>query len=91
MPDLILLDGGQGHVNMAAKIAQELGLIVPIVGVAKGSSRKKLELQFADTGKITKEIQKVLDNKLLVKRIMDEAHRFAITFHRKLRRKNALI
>ena len=87
MPDLILLDGGQGHVNMGTKLVQELGLIVPIAGVAKGPTRKKLLVHssgFIDNDRI----QKILDDKNLVKSIMDEAHRFAIAYHRKLRKKN---
>ena len=107
MPDLILLDGGAGHVNMAEKLLrQELGLDVAIVGVAKGPTRKNLKLQMAnskqntiyniqntseiDARNLNDDIRYILQDKLLIKRIMDEAHRFAITFHRKLRGKNAL-
>ena len=107
MPDLILLDGGIGHVNMAEKLLrQELGLDVAIVGVAKGPTRKNLKLQMAnskqntiyniqntseiDARNLNDDIRYILQDKLLIKRIMDEAHRFAITFHRKLRGKNAL-
>ena len=107
MPDLILLDGGTGHVNMAEKLLrQELGLEVAIVGVAKGPTRKNLKLQMANSKQNTiyniqntleinsqnldDDIRYILQDKLLIKQIMDEAHRFAITFHRKLRGKNAL-
>lgn len=96
MPELVLLDGGQGHVNMAEKLLyEELGLAVPIVGVAKGVTRKNLKLQIANSkqypnAKIKNESKSVLQNKLLLKQIMDEAHRFAISFHRKLRRKSYL-
>jgi excinuclease ABC subunit C len=90
MPDLILLDGGVGHVNMADKLLHnELGLAIDIVGVAKGPSRKNLKFEILNL-KLNQEIQNILDNKLLIKNIMDEAHRFAITYHRKLRSKNAL-
>jgi len=107
MPDLILLDGGIGHVNMAEKLLrQELGLDVAIVGVAKGPTRKNLKLQMANSHpkgdqpladnkvpmtQFPKQLQNFLNDKNLVKSIMDEAHRFAITFHRKLRGKNALL
>lgn len=109
MPDLILLDGGAGHVNMATYLLHEqLGLDVAIVGVAKGPTRKKLDYRFSnpektqdtrykiqDIAKIDSEdydmdINQILQDKLLVKAVMDEAHRFAITFHRKLRGKKAL-
>ncbi len=90
MPDLILLDGGIGHVNMAEKLLrQELGLDVAIVGVAKGPTRKNLKFEIRNL-KSNQKIENILNDKNLVKSIMDEAHRFAITFHRKLRRKNAL-
>jgi excinuclease ABC subunit C len=91
MPDLILLDGGLGHLNMAiVLLREEMGLAVPIVGIAKGPTRKKLEIIISKNEKISDDIKKILGNNNLVKSIMDEAHRFAITFHRKLRRKNAL-
>ena len=100
MPDLILLDGGQGHVNMAGDLVRELGLDVLIVGVAKGKTRKNLNFQFPLAGQaisnkilmsqFPKEMQEFLNDKNLVKSIMDEAHRFAISYHRKLRSKNSL-
>ena len=90
MPDLILLDGGMGHLNMAEKLLhEELGLAVNIGAVAKGKERKKLDLRFKIYGS-KNEIKEILNDKDLIKRIMDEAHRFAITYHRKLRRKNFL-
>ncbi len=108
MPDLILLDGGAGHVNMAEELLlKELGLEVAIVGVAKGPTRKNLKLQMAnskqntiyniqntleiDAQNLNDDIRYILQDKLLIKQIMDEAHRFAITFHRKLRGKRALM
>lgn len=92
MPDLILLDGGQGHANMMSELVERLGIDVLVVAVAKGVTRKKLNFQFPISNKIpvshfSKEIRDVLANKNLVKQIMDEAHRFAITFHRKVRGK----
>jgi excinuclease ABC subunit C len=90
-PDLILLDGGIGHLNMAKKILKELGLEIPLVAVAKGPSRKKLKLQMtsaaADSSNLNVQIQKILEDKNLIKSIMDEAHRFAITYHKKVRKK----
>ena len=95
MPELILLDGGQGHANAIGELVVQLGLDVLIVGVAKGKTRKNLNFQFPISNKVPmtqfpKQLQDFLNDKNLVKSIMDEAHRFAITFHRKLRGKNAL-
>ncbi|HEX8974342.1 MAG TPA: excinuclease ABC subunit UvrC [Patescibacteria group bacterium] len=89
MPDLILLDGGQGHLNMATKLLlEEMGLALNIAAVAKGPTRKKLDVRIA--GSVPPSVKYILADQNLLKSIMDEAHRFAITFHRKLRRKNAL-
>ncbi len=109
MPDLILLDGGVGHLNMAEKLLhKELGLIVAIAGVAKGPTRKKLDLRYDANLRIhpvkydkvdaeqfnrvsaNPRIANVLQDDNLIKSIMDEAHRFAIFYHRKLRSKNSL-
>lgn len=91
MPDLILLDGGKGHLNMAEKVLRErLGLDVAIVAIAKGPTRKKLEIRSTRSKTTATEIMNFLNDKDLLKRIMDEAHRFAITYHRKLRGKNIL-
>ena len=94
-PDLIILDGGKGHVNMAVGLLNKLGFVIPIVGVAKGKTRKNLNLQFPISNEFTitefsKEIKNILDDKNLVKNIMDEAHRFAISYHRKVRKDDYL-
>ena len=85
-PDLILLDGGKGHLNMAEKVLAELNLEIPMVAVAKGQDRKKQVL--SRKYKANKEIDNILLNKNLLKNIMDEAHRFAISYHKKLRKKS---
>jgi len=105
-PDLIFLDGGKGHVNMGTKILRELGFTMPLVAVAKGKSRKNLNFQFSifpamsgsrqggdnqfSMTQFSNEIKNILNDKKLVKRIMDEAHRFALRYHRKLRKNNLL-
>ena len=89
-PDLILLDGGKGHVNMGSKILQELSLDIPIVGVAKGPGRKNLKFKILNL-KLDQKIQNILDDNFLVKNIMGEAHRFAISYHKKLRKRNFLV
>lgn len=82
-PGLILLDGGMGHLNMASNLLKSYKFDIPIVSVAKGPDRKKLDLRFKDENKLAR---KIIKNRDLIKRIMDEAHRFAITYHRKVRK-----
>jgi excinuclease ABC subunit C len=83
-PDLILLDGGVGHLNMGEAVLKGLGIKISIAAVAKGPTRKNLEIKSRN---LDKRSQLFLENKNLLKQIMDEAHRFAIGYHRKLRRK----
>ncbi|MFA6383156.1 MAG: GIY-YIG nuclease family protein [Parcubacteria group bacterium] len=93
-PDLILLDGGKGHLFMAERLLQELNLEMPMVTIAKGKSRKNLNFQFSIFNQFSipkfSNLKNIINDKNLIKRIMDEAHRFAITYHKKLRRKNLL-
>ncbi len=85
-PDLVFLDGGLGHLNMAEKLWKELGIDIPIVAVAKGITRKNQELRIKNyESKI--DIEKIIKNRNLIKNITDEAHRFAISYHRKIRGK----
>lgn len=76
LPYLILIDGGKGQVNVVKDVLAEAGLKIPVVGIAKGPKRKKNEF----IGKIPKWV----DEKMLI-RVRDEAHRFALSYHRKLR------
>jgi len=76
LPNLILVDGGKGQVNVVNSVLAECGLRVPVVGVAKGSKRKRNDV----VGKVPRGIEK----KLLIQ-VRDEAHRFAISYHKKLR------
>ncbi|HAV11472.1 MAG TPA: hypothetical protein DCX32_02920 [Candidatus Moranbacteria bacterium] len=94
-PDLVLLDGGQGHLNAIVDLFEVLNFEVAVMSVAKGESRKNLNFQFPISNQIlmskfSKEVMGLLEDKNFVKHIMDEAHRFAIGYHRKLRRKDAL-
>jgi excinuclease ABC subunit C len=94
MPELILLDGGSGHLSMAEKLLhEELGLAVKIVAIAKGPTRRKLDIRRDENMQkhSNKHIEDTLENDNLLKSIMDEAHRFAIGYHRKLRSKNSLL
>lgn len=85
-PNIILLDGGQGHLNMAFSLLKVYGLNIPIVAVAKGPDRKKMDLRFKNVD-LRNSLKEILNNQNLLKQIMDEAHRFAITYHKKVRKK----
>ncbi|MCK5084140.1 MAG: GIY-YIG nuclease family protein [Candidatus Pacebacteria bacterium] len=82
-PDLIFLDGGKGHLAMAKRLLDSLGLKIPIVAVAKGPTRKKLDLYFANCRR-DGDLSRLCNDENLIGRIMGEVHRFAISYHRKL-------
>ena len=80
-PAVMLLDGGKGHVNMAKKLLKDLDITnIILVGLAKGPTRKKVEFFWA-----AKRPRGVTDDTLVA--VRDEAHRFAITFHKSVRDK----
>ncbi|HOF50228.1 MAG TPA: GIY-YIG nuclease family protein [Candidatus Colwellbacteria bacterium] len=81
LPDLILVDGGLGQMSAAKKALAEAGLKIPILGIAKGPSRKADRI----IGVIPKAVSK---NDLL--KLRDEAHRFAIGYHKRLRERKFL-
>lgn len=76
LPSLMLIDGGKPQVNAARAVLEEAGLRIPVVGIAKGPTRKKNEF--------IGDIPKGGDPKLFI-RVRDEAHRFAIAYHRRVR------
>ena len=83
-PDLILIDGGKGQLSMAVSALQELGLsYISVIGLAK-----RLEEVYVPGSSDPQNIPKSSPGLFLLRRIRDEAHRFAVTFHR-LRRKKA--
>ena len=83
LPDLILIDGGKGQLSVAKTILNELGLNnIPIIGLAK-----RLEEVFIPGYSQAQNIPKTSPAVILLRRIRDEAHRFAITFHRDKRGK----
>ena len=81
LPDLVLVDGGRGQVNAAVAVLGEAGLELPVVGMAKGPGRKRTD--------IVGELPKGLSASMLVQ-VRDEAHRFAISYHKHLRGKKFL-
>ncbi len=88
-PDLIVIDGGQGQVNIAKQVIQEeLGLDIPIAGLQKNDKHQTHELLFGDPLEVVK-LSRNSQEFFLLQRIQDEVHRFAITFHRQLRSKNS--
>ena len=89
LPDLIVIDGGQGQVNIAKQVIQEeLGLDIPIAGLQKNDKHQTHELLFGDPLQVI-ELSRTSQEFFLLQRIQDEVHRFAITFHRQLRSKNS--
>ena len=84
-PDLILMDGGKGQVNVAQRVLDTLRLNIPVCGMVKDDNHRTrgLYYQNEEIG-----IERDSESFRLITRIQDEAHRFAITFHRKLRGKN---
>ena len=85
LPDLIVIDGGQGQLSSALEIIRGAGHQVPVVGLAK-----QFELIFVEGSSIPVELPRDSQALKLMQRIRDEAHRFAITYHRNLRRKRNL-
>ena len=87
LPDLIIIDGGKGQLSSTVKILKELKILdkVTVIGIAK-----KLEEIFFPDDPIPLYINKKSESLVLIQQARNEAHRFAITFHRNQRSKNAL-
>jgi excinuclease ABC subunit C len=81
LPDLILIDGGIAQANAAKKVLMRAGLRIPILGIAKGPERKRNDILGAIPRGVTKET---------LIRVRNEAHRFAIGYHKTLRRIRSL-
>ena len=90
LPDLIITDGGQGQMSVVRKVVEdELGLNIPIAGLAKNDRHRTNELLY---GNPPVTIALKTDSELfhVLTRIQDEVHRYAITFHRDMRSKHQL-
>ena len=83
-PDLILMDGGKGQVNVALKVLERLDIHIPVCGMVKDDNHRTRGLYYQNEEIL---IDKDAECFRLITRIQDEAHRFAITFHRQLRGK----
>lgn len=84
LPDIFLIDGGLPQVNKAKTVLRAAHIHTPIVGIAKGAERKRNDfLVVTDSSQIK---QWIRDNKILLIKVRDEAHRFAITFNRAQRK-----
>ncbi|WP_453994569.1 excinuclease ABC subunit UvrC [Bacillus nitroreducens] len=89
LPDLIIIDGGKGHLAAVRDILEnELGLEIPLSGLAKDDKHRTSELLIGDPPEIV-ELPRNSQEFYLLQRIQDEVHRFAITFHRQVRGKSA--
>jgi len=91
LPDLILVDGGKGQLSAALQVRDELGLAVPMVGLAKKMEVLFVPSRLADGDYAYEPVELPLNSPGLtvLRRLRDEAHRFALTFHRKIREKRA--
>ena len=83
-PDLIMMDGGKGQVNIALEVLEELGLSIPVCGMVKDDNHNTRGLYYNN---VEIPIDKRSEGFKLITRIQDEAHRFAIEYHRSLRSK----
>ncbi len=86
-PDLILMDGGKGQVNIALEVLKNLNIVIPVCGMVKDENHNTRGLIYNNEEIFMKSHSKVMK---LITRIQDEVHRFAITYHRSLRNKRVL-
>ncbi|AKM19968.1 UvrABC system protein C [Geobacillus sp. 12AMOR1] len=87
LPDLIIIDGGKGHLSAVRDVLEnELGLDVPLAGLAKDEKHRTSELLTGDPPTVVP-LDRQSQEFYLLQRIQDEVHRFAVTFHRQARQK----
>lgn len=84
-PDLLMMDGGKGQVGIALEVLSELGLDIPVCGMVKDDKHNTRGLYYDN---VELPIDRTGEGFKLITRIQDEAHRFAITYHRSLRAKD---
>ncbi|MHC5268184.1 excinuclease ABC subunit UvrC [Enterococcus sp. LJL98] len=89
LPDLVVIDGGKGQVEIAKDVlVNQLGIDLPVAGLAKNDKHKTSELLFGEPLEVVG-LKRQSPEFFLLQRIQDEVHRFAITFHRQLRSKTS--
>ncbi len=86
-PDIIMMDGGRGQVNICIQVLSELGLNIPVCGMVKDDFHRTRGLYFNN---VEIPIDRHGEGFKLITRIQDEAHRFAIEYHRSLRSKSQI-
>lgn len=85
LPDVLLMDGGRGQVNIALEVLRELGISIPVCGMVKDDNHRTRGLYYHNQ---ELPIDRNSEGFKLITRIQDEAHRFAIEYHRSLRSKS---
>lgn len=90
LPDLLVIDGGKGQVAAVEAVLSELGLSLPIVGIAKGE-RRHFRLDRFSLGGQPLEVERLGEAALLLQQVRDEAHRFALKGQRRKRQKRSLL
>lgn len=92
LPDLILIDGGKGHLNTAYRVISEFGLLgrIDLVSIAKGRKTQETDKLYTVGRKDPVPVRRTSEELFFLMRVRDEAHRFAITYHKKLRALKAL-
>lgn len=86
-PDLIMMDGGKGQVNVALEVLQSLNIDIPVCGLVKDDKHQTRGIIYNNNELIINKSSNLMQ---LIRRIQDEVHRFAITYHRSLRDKRTL-
>ncbi|WP_040330581.1 excinuclease ABC subunit UvrC [Clostridium ihumii] len=86
-PDLIMMDGGKGQVNIAIEVLRELNINIPVCGMVKDDKHRTRGLIYENEEIYINSNSKVIN---FITRVQDEVHRFAISYHRSLRNKNTL-
>lgn len=91
LPDLVVIDGGKGHIAAAVDVLEnELGLYIPVCGLAKDAKHKTAQLLMGDPAEVVP-LPRDSQEFYLLQRIQEEVHRFAITFHRETRAKSMVV
>lgn len=90
LPDLIVIDGGKGQISSAREVLEdELGLSIPVAGLAKDAKHQTSQLLFGDPVEVVP-LMRTSEAFYMLQRVQDEVHRFVITFHRQQRGKNSI-